>query len=79
MTIGGVTVPKDGTVYTFATTDFTNNGGDSYTMLADGQGATRDRDANAFLSYLQTLGGVLDPASYRSIGSPACRHRAAPL
>ena len=57
-------IPKDGTLYSFAVTDFTNAGGDSYTMLADGQGATRDRDANVFLQYLQDVGGDLDPTSY---------------
>jgi 5'-nucleotidase len=60
----GTPVPKDGTLYSFAVTDFTNNGGDAYTMLADGQGATRDRDANVFLQYLQDIGGNLDPTSY---------------
>jgi 5'-nucleotidase len=54
----------DQTTYTFATTDFTNNGGDSFFMLADGQGISRDRDANSFLAYLQDIGGVLDPSSY---------------
>jgi 5'-nucleotidase len=60
----GTPIPYDSTTYTFATTDFTNNGGDSYTMLADGQGVSRDRDANAFLAYLSTLTMPLDPASY---------------
>jgi 2',3'-cyclic-nucleotide 2'-phosphodiesterase (5'-nucleotidase family) len=54
----------DSTTYTFATTDFTMNGGDSFFMLADGQAVTRDRDANSFLDYLEGLGGVVDPADY---------------
>jgi 5'-nucleotidase len=60
----GTPILADSTTYTFATTDFTNNGGDSYFMLADGQGTSRDRDANSFLAYLQDIGGVLDPSTY---------------
>ena len=60
----GTPIAYDSTTYTMAITDFTNAGGDSYFMLADGQGATRDRDANAFLAYVQQLGGVLDPTIY---------------
>jgi 5'-nucleotidase len=59
----GTPIPYDGTLYSFATTDFTNAGGDSYTMLHDGQGASRDRDANAFLAYLQIVGPNLDPTT----------------
>lgn len=71
----GTPILYDSTVYTFATTDFTNNGGDSYTMLHDGQGVTRDRDANQFLAYLSTLTMPLDPSSYpldRITCLPAC-------
>jgi 5'-nucleotidase len=60
----GTPIPQDSTTYTFATTDFTNGGGDSYFMLADGTATTRNGDANSFLAYLQDLGGVLDPSSY---------------
>ena len=60
----GTPIPYDTQTYTFATTDFTNNGGDSYTMLHDGGGVSRDRDANAFLAYLSTLTMPLDPTSY---------------
>jgi 5'-nucleotidase len=60
----GTPIPYDGATYTFATTDFTNNGGDSYTMLHDGQGVSRDRDANAFLAYLSIVGPALDPSSF---------------
>lgn len=59
----GTAIPYDTQTYTFATTDFTNNGGDSYTMLHDGQGTSRDRDANAFLAYLTVVGPNLDPTS----------------
>jgi 5'-nucleotidase len=60
----GTPIPYDGTIYTFATTDFTNSGGDSYTMLHDGQGVSRDRDANAFLAYISAIGPSLDPSSF---------------
>jgi 5'-nucleotidase len=61
----GVTpIPYDATTYTIATIDFLNNGGDSYFVLRDGQGVTRDRDANVFLSYIQAVGPTLDPTTY---------------
>jgi 5'-nucleotidase len=63
-TVGGfIPVPYDSTTYTMAITDFTNAGGDSYFMLADGQGASRDRDANVLLAYVQAHPN-LDPTSY---------------
>jgi 2',3'-cyclic-nucleotide 2'-phosphodiesterase (5'-nucleotidase family) len=58
----GTPIGQDSTTYTMAITDFTNAGGDSYFMLADGQGATRDRDANVFLAYMQAHPN-LDPTS----------------
>ena len=64
LTSTGDPILRDSTTYTFATTDFTNNGGDSYFMLADGTATTRDRDANSFLAYLEDIGGVLDPTTY---------------
>jgi 2',3'-cyclic-nucleotide 2'-phosphodiesterase (5'-nucleotidase family) len=60
----GTPILADDSVYTFATTDFTNTGGDSYFMLKDGEGVTRDRDANTFLSYMEVIGPDLDPTSY---------------
>ena len=33
-------------------------------MLKDGQGVTRDRDANVFLSYMEVAGPDLDPTSF---------------
>jgi 5'-nucleotidase len=59
----GTPIPYDTTTYTMAITDFTNAGGDSYTMLADGQGASRDRDSNVLLGYVAAHPN-LDPASY---------------
>ncbi|HVE41192.1 MAG TPA: 5'-nucleotidase [Planctomycetota bacterium] len=39
---GGAPISKDATVYTFATNDFVNGGGDFYEMLNDGQGIVRE-------------------------------------
>lgn len=61
----GTEIPySDASTYTMATIDFLNAGGDSYFVFADGQGVTRDRDANVFFAYLNRLGGVLDPSTY---------------
>lgn len=55
----GTAVPNDPAVTITATTnDVTNAGGDGYTMLADGQGVTRDLLANVVADYLQELGSV---------------------
>jgi 5'-nucleotidase len=59
----GDPIPYNSTTYTIATIDFLNNGGDSYFVLRDGQGATRDRDANVFLDYIQAIGPALDPTT----------------
>ncbi len=48
----GTPIPYTAATYTMAITDFTNAGGDSYTMLADGQGTSRDRDSNVLLGYV---------------------------
>ena len=63
--------------FTFATTSFTNAGGDFYSMLADGQGVSRDLDAAVMLDYWAANGPNFDPASYpldRIIkeGTPSC-------
>lgn len=55
----GVTpIDKDGTVYTLATFDFYNGGGDGYAMLADGTGLPGELDATILLEYIQELGTV---------------------
>lgn len=38
----GTPIPADGTLYSLALPDFVNEGGDGYTMLADGVGTTRE-------------------------------------
>jgi 5'-nucleotidase len=54
----GTPIASDATAYTFATNDFTNAGGDGYTMLADGQGATREVLADVVLEYIRAVGTV---------------------
>jgi 2',3'-cyclic-nucleotide 2'-phosphodiesterase (5'-nucleotidase family) len=74
----GTPVPDDtSTSYSFATTSFTNAGGDSYSMLADGQGVSRDLDAAVMLDYWAANGPNFDPASYpldriTKLGTPTC-------
>jgi 5'-nucleotidase len=60
----GTPIPYDSTTYSVATIDFVNNGGDSYFMLVDGHGVTRDRDANVFLDYVASVGPSFDPSSF---------------
>lgn len=54
----GTPILADATVYTLATNDFTNAGGDGYTMLVDGQGVTRDVMANTVLEYVKSVGTI---------------------
>ncbi|MCI0455892.1 MAG: 5'-nucleotidase C-terminal domain-containing protein [Gemmataceae bacterium] len=54
----GTPILADSTNYTFATNDFVNAGGDGYTMLADGQGTTREVMADVVLEYIEGLGTV---------------------
>ncbi|HEY1011759.1 MAG TPA: 5'-nucleotidase C-terminal domain-containing protein [Herpetosiphonaceae bacterium] len=46
--------------YTMVTNDFTNAGGDGYTMLADGQGTTGDTMADIVADYVRAQ-GVITP------------------
>ena len=55
---GGTPIQRDGTVYTLATNDFVNLGGDGYTVLADGTGTTREVMADVLLAYIQQQGSV---------------------
>lgn len=54
----GTPIPADATTYTLATNDFTNAGGDGYTMLADGKGTTREVMADVLLDYIRQLGTI---------------------
>lgn len=51
---GGTPIPKDQTTFTMALPDFTNNGGDGYTMFVDGMGVSRDLQADVFADYIQS-------------------------
>jgi 5'-nucleotidase len=52
----GTEVADDaGVTITAATNNFTNAGGDGYTMLADGEGTTRDLLANVVLEYIRGM------------------------
>ena len=66
----GTPIPDDGTVYTLAVINFTNQGGDGFTMLIDGTPAENEKlDAEVFQDYVEFLGGggfaTLDPATYQ--------------
>lgn len=54
----GTPISRDDTTYTFATNDFTNAGGDGYTMFADRQGTTREVMADVLLAYIEALGTI---------------------
>jgi len=55
----GTAVPNSaGTTLTVTTNDFTNAGGDGYTMLADGQGVTRDLMATVVANYIAKVGTI---------------------
>ena len=54
----GTPILPDGTLYSFATSDFVNAGGDGYTMLADGQGVTREIMADVVQAYIEFLGTI---------------------
>lgn len=55
----GTAVPNDAGVSVTATTnDFTNSGGDGFTMLADGRGVTRDLLANVVADHIEAVGTV---------------------
>lgn len=54
----GTPIPADGTLYSFATNNFVNTGGDFYTMFADGQGVTREVMFDVVLEYIQDLGTI---------------------
>lgn len=62
----GTPIPYNSSAtYTFATTNFLNSGGDSYTMLADGQGVSDAvLDADVMLDYMQAIGPTFDPSVY---------------
>jgi 5'-nucleotidase len=54
----GTPIGRDATTYTATTNDFTNAGGDGFSMLVDGQGVTRDLLANDVLDYVRAQGTI---------------------
>ena len=55
---GGGAIPSDASVYTFATNDFINAGGDSYSMLDDGQGTAREILAQVVADRIEAAGTI---------------------
>ncbi len=65
----GTPIPNSASsTYTMALPNFTNSGGDSYAMFADGQGTSRDLDASVMLDYMLNNGPAWDPAGYPASG-----------
>jgi 5'-nucleotidase len=54
----GTPIANDSTTYTLATVDFLNEGGDGYTVLADGQGTTRDVMADVLDEAIRTASTI---------------------
>lgn len=54
----GTPILPDQSLYSFATNDFVNAGGDGYSMLADGQGVTREVMADVVLEYIRAQGTI---------------------
>lgn len=67
---GGAPIAPDQTTYTMALADFTNTGGDGYTMFADGQGVSRDLQADVFAEHIQTLMMITPTIEGRIVGLP---------
>jgi hypothetical protein len=55
---GGAPIANDATVYTFATNDFLNAGGDGYAMLNDGQGTAQEIMAQVVADYIENAGPI---------------------
>ena len=67
----GTPVPNSaGTILTATTNDFTNAGGDGYTMFADGQGVTRDLMATVLANFISAAGTVTPTIDGRIIRVP---------
>lgn len=54
----GTPIPSDDTVFSLATNDFVNAGGDGYEVLADGQGVTRELMATVFQEHIEAQGTI---------------------
>lgn len=67
---GGTPIPKDQTTFTMALPDFTNNGGDGYTMFVDGLGVSRDLQADVFADYIQAQMMITPSIQGRIVAMP---------
>jgi 5'-nucleotidase len=63
-------IARDGTTYTLALPDFTNSGGDGYTMLVDGTGATREIMADVVHEYIKTQATITPTTNGRIVAVP---------
>ena len=54
--LNGTPIAKDATTYTATVNDFMSNGGDGYTILADGQGVSREVMYDVVLEYVKGTG-----------------------
>lgn len=69
---GTTAVPDSAnSLYTFATSNFVNAGGDFYSMFVDGQGVTRDLDAKVLLDYVDALDTISPTLDGRITGTLA--------
>lgn len=66
----GTAIANDGTTYTAATSNFTNAGGDGYTMLADGSGLGREVMADVVLEHIKAAGTISPTTSSRIVALP---------
>jgi 5'-nucleotidase len=66
----GTPIPNNTAVYTLATVDFLNAGGDGYTMLADGTGTTREVMADVVLDHVKALMTIIPTTDGRITGMP---------
>ncbi len=66
----GTPIMPNQTTYTMALPDFTNNGGDGYTMFVDGQGVSRELQADVFAEHIQMLGMMTPMIEGRIVGLP---------
>jgi 5'-nucleotidase len=63
-------IPPDATVYSLATLDFLNSGGDGYTVLADGTGTSLDLAAAVVSDHIATLGTIVPAIEGRILAAP---------
>lgn len=66
----GRAVAADNATYTLATSDFTNSGGDGYTVFADGQGSSRELMAQVVLECVRARGGAMPVTDGRIAAAP---------